>query len=70
MMMIFPYRREAKARRGDGEEWRLSEEAERHGSWGTHGHSLQTVGVDVDPERRRQGRAALDLHMILTSANY
>ena len=30
MMMIFPYRREAKARRGDGEEWRLSEEAERH----------------------------------------
>ena len=50
-----------KARRGDGEYGRLNQEAERHDSSGTHGHSLHEVTgrwkwgahVDVDDARER-----------------
>ena len=40
MMFLLLYRRETEARRGDGEDGRLSEEAERHESSGADGHSL------------------------------
>ena len=41
MMFLLLYRRETEARRGDGEDGRLSEEAERHESSGADGHSLR-----------------------------
>ena len=43
VMTLSLYRRKTKARRGDEEYGRLSEEAERHESKCTHGHSLHHV---------------------------
>ena len=40
MFIIVLFLGDPKARREDGEYGRLNEEAERHDSRGTHGHSL------------------------------
>ena len=43
MMMFILYRREAKARIADGEYGRLDEEAGKHESSSTYGHSLPYI---------------------------